>query len=325
MIGTTGPSAAVALARIALDLTAARRHYGAYACAAIIALFTQVSLAATAPSALKVLIAVDMEGVGGVVTGDQLNPSGFEYDRFRRFMTNEALAAVRAATAAGAGTIVVTDSHGNGQNLLIEDFPRDVRIVRSWPRQGAIVAGIDSSFDAVVLIGFHAGSTSPAGVRAHTWSSSQFTRVALNGRDVSEGMLAAAQAGALGVPTVFISGDDATTAELREVIPDIGTVDTKKALGFHSALVMPPAESEARIESGVRSALARARQIRPYVIAAPVAVEIGYKHYAAAEVMGYLPGAERIGSRTIRYVAQDIEGAASFIEFAAAYRADLAP
>ena len=53
-------------------------------------------------AALKVLISVDMEGVAGTVTGDQLGPAGFEYGRFREFMTREALAAVNAAKAAGA-------------------------------------------------------------------------------------------------------------------------------------------------------------------------------------------------------------------------------
>jgi D-amino peptidase len=83
---------------------------------------------------LKVHISVDMEGIAGVVTGDQLGPSGFEYGRFREFMTKEALTAVTAAKEAGATEIVVADSHGNGENLLIEQFPPDVTIVRSWPR-----------------------------------------------------------------------------------------------------------------------------------------------------------------------------------------------
>src|SRR5436305_15269325 len=92
---------------------------------------------------LKIYISVDMEGIAGVVTGDQLAPSGFEYERFRRFMTEEAVAAVRGAKAAGATEIVVSDSHGNGESLLIDLFPKDVQIVRSWPRHGSMMAGLD--------------------------------------------------------------------------------------------------------------------------------------------------------------------------------------
>src|SRR5215470_19960979 len=88
-------------------------------------LLTLVALAAPAPWAdaaagapksaapdLKVFISVDMEGIAGVVTADQLGPAGFEYERFRHFMSNETLAAVRAAKEAGATEIVVSDSHG---------------------------------------------------------------------------------------------------------------------------------------------------------------------------------------------------------------------
>src|SRR5580692_5429887 len=164
---------------------------------------------------LKVYISVDMEGVAGTVTADQLIPSGFEYERFRHFMTDETLAAVRAAKEAGAGEIVVSDSHGNGENLLIEEFPKNVRIVRAWPRHGGMMAGLDPSFDAAMFIGYHASTTNPRGVRAHTFSSAHLARVALNGNAVTEGEFNAAYAGSLGVPVIFASGDDAATEELR--------------------------------------------------------------------------------------------------------------
>src|SRR5215469_11510561 len=99
---------------------------------------SQVPAAFAAPEApasgLKVFISVDMEGVAGVVTGDQLGPQGFEYERFRRFMTNEAVAAIEGARAAGATDFVVSDSHGNGESLLVERFPNYVTLVRAWPR-----------------------------------------------------------------------------------------------------------------------------------------------------------------------------------------------
>ena len=82
----------------------------------------------------KIYISADLEGVVGAVTGEQLGPGGFEYNRFREFMTGEVNAAIKAARAAGATEILVADSHGNGQNLLIEKLPKDVKLIRSWPR-----------------------------------------------------------------------------------------------------------------------------------------------------------------------------------------------
>ncbi len=91
----------------------------------------------------KIYISSDMEGVVGAVTGEQMGPSGFEYQQFREFMTAEVNAAIEGARSAGAGEILVADSHGNGQNLLIDKLPKDVKIVRSWPRPLDMVGGLD--------------------------------------------------------------------------------------------------------------------------------------------------------------------------------------
>ncbi len=274
---------------------------------------------------LKVYISVDMEGVAGTVTADQLLPNGFEYERFRRFMTDETLAAVRAAKEAGAGEIVVSDSHGNGENLLIEEFPKDVRIVRSWPRHGGMMAGLDSSFSAAMFIGYHASTTNPKGVRAHTFSSAHYTRVALNGNAVTEGEYNAAYAGAKGVPIIFASGDDAAMEEIKSRLGNIETVETKKSLGFHSAETLTPAASCDKILSGVKSAMARLHEFKPYVIKTPVTLEITFKNYTPAEMLSYLRSVQRVDSHTIRFVGKDMDEIDDFEEFVGNYNADLAP
>jgi D-amino peptidase len=274
---------------------------------------------------LKVHISVDMEGVAGVVTGDQLGPAGFEYGRFREFMTREALAAVAAAREAGATEIVVADSHGNGENLLIEQFPPDVRIVRSWPRKLSMMAGIDNTFDAAVFIGYHASTSNPTGVRAHTNSSATLTRVALNGVDMTEGAWNAAVAGHFGVPIVMISGDDAAVAEVRKVIGPIEAAETKRSLGFHSALTLTPQAALDLIGPRVKAGLARRAELKPYRPAGPLVVDVSFKHYLPAEVLAYLPMFERAGSHAIRFRPKDMIEAAAVMEFIGEYRPDLTP
>jgi D-amino peptidase len=274
---------------------------------------------------LKVYISVDMEGVAGTVTADQLLPSGFEYERFRHFMTEETLAAIRAAKEAGAGEIVVSDSHGNGENLLIEEFPKDIRIVRAWPRHGGMMAGLDSSFSAAMFIGYHASTTNPKGVRAHTFSSAHYARVTLNGNAVTEGEYNAAYAGAKGVPVIFASGDDVAVAEIKSRLGDIETVETKKSLGFHSAETLTPAASCDKIFAGVKSAFGRLHDFKPYVIKTPVTLEITFKNYTPAEMLSYLRSVQRVDSHTIRFVGKDMDEIDDFEEFVGNYSADLAP
>ena len=274
---------------------------------------------------LKVYISVDMEGVAGVVTADQLNPPGFEYERFRGFMTDETVAAVNAAMDAGATEVVVSDSHGNGENLLLERFPKDVKVVRSFPRRGAMVAGLDASFAAVVFIGYHASTSNSAGVRAHTISSAHFTRVALNGVAVTEAEFNAAYAGELGVPVVFVSGDDAAIQEITGRLGAMDSVVTKTSLGFHAAETLTPAAACDAIYRGVRSSIGHRGQRTPFKIAPPITVDLSFKNYMAAEVLTYLRAIQRVDAHSVRFVGQDMKEVSDFVDFVDTYNADLVP
>jgi D-amino peptidase len=281
---------------------------------------------APSPSAkLKVLISVDMEGIAGVVTGDQLGPTGFEYARFREFMTREALAAVNAAKEAGATEVLVADAHGNGENLLIEQFPPDVRIIRSWPRRLSMVAGVDATVDALIFIGYHASTNNATGVRAHTFSSATLTRVAINGVEVTEGAWNAAIAGHFGVPVVMISGDEAAIAEARAVIGSIEGAEVKRSLGFHSASTLTPKAACDRITSAVKTALSRRHEFKPYVPATPLIVDVSFKNYRPAELLAYLPGVERTDSHSIRFRPRDMLEASDILVFITSYSPELTP
>ena len=138
----------------------------------------------------------------------------------------------------------MSDSHGNGENILLDEIPRGVRLVRSWPRPLAMMQGIDESFDAILFIGYHASTTNSEGVRAHTMSSGTLTGVKLNGVAVPEAVINAAIAGHFGVPVVMISGDDAIVSEARDHLGDLEGAVLKWNYGFHSAMTVTPEESQ---------------------------------------------------------------------------------
>ena len=281
--------------------------------------------AEVSPPSMKVFISVDMEGVAGVATGEQLGVTGFEYARFREFMTREALAAVTAAREAGATEITVADSHGSYQNLLVEQFPDDVRVVRGGPRRLGMMGGLDATFDAVLLIGYHASTSNPRGVRAHTFSSARLTGVKLNGREVSEGSWNAALAGHFGVPVLFVSGDDAAVREVQEALGPLEVVETKRNLGFHAADTLTPSASAARIAAGVKRAFARRGERTPYRLATPVTLDVTFKSYRPAEIASYLRGVQRVDAHTIRFVGQDMAEVSDFAVFLTNYTLELEP
>lgn len=71
-------------------------------------------------------------------------------------MTEEAVAACQGALAAGATEIWVRDAHGSGRNILQEQLPKEAKLVRGWSGHPyAMVQELDSSFDAICMVGYH--------------------------------------------------------------------------------------------------------------------------------------------------------------------------
>jgi D-amino peptidase len=287
-------------------------------------------LALAAPAAggqrpLKVYISVDMEGIAGVVSTDQLGPTGFEYAAARQWMTSEALAAIQGARDAGATEIVVSDSHGNGLNLLIDQFPADVTIIRSWPRPLMMMEGIDSSFAAAVFIGYHASTSNLRGVRAHTMSSATLTGLAINGQQMPEGGVNAAIAGYFGVPVVAMSGDDAAVEEVQRFTGPIEGAVVKRAISFHSAATMTPKAAQELIRAKVKAGVERRANAKPLALKGNVTLDLSFKNYRTAEMLAYLPIVTRPEAHVIRYVGRNILEVSRFMEFVETYQPDLVP
>ncbi len=252
---------------------------------------------------LKLYISADMEGVVGAVTGDQLGPGGFEYQLFRKFMTEEVLAAITAAREEGVTEILVSDSHGNGENLLIEMLPEDV----------------------MVVLGYHAGTTNPDGVRAHTMSSARLADVRLNDRSMLEAGVNAAIAGHFGVPVIMISGDDAAVEEAQGIIGDIEGAIVKWNLSFHSAKTLTPEAAYKLIGEKVRAAIRRIDDFEPLVLPQPITLDVRFKNYRPSQVLAYLSIVERTDAHSIRFVGSDMIEVSKFLEFLTSYNAGLEP
>jgi len=280
---------------------------------------------ASAKDGRKIFVSVDMEGIAGVVSNEQLGPPGFEYERFRQFMTEETNTALAAAREAGATEFVVSDSHGNMQNLLVEKLPKDVLVVRSAPRPLMMMQGLDESFDGVIFIGYHAGTTNPEGVRAHTMSSATLADVRLNGVSVPEAAFNAAIAGHFGVPVLAITGDDAIVKEARGLLGDVEGAVVKWAYGFHSAKTLTPEAARDVIREKVKAAMARRGSFRPYVVKTPVELEVRFKNYRPAEVLSYLPIVKRVDAHSVRFVGRDMLEVSRFMEFILTYQPALEP
>jgi D-amino peptidase len=254
----------------------------------------------------KIFISVDMEGITGVVQPAQLGPDGFEYQRAREWMTAEVNAAIQGARDAGPAAIVVCDSHGNGQSVLIDKLPDDVQIVRGFPRPLEMMQGIDETFAAALFVGYHASEWTAGAVRGHTISSARLLGVKLNGMEVSEGIYNAALAGQFGVPVAFVSGDRLAVAQLQTVAPAAEGAIVKEPFGYHSAMTVTPARGQALIRDGVKRAMAKLGRLQPYRVRTPVDLEVGFKLTLDAERAAFIPGLTRSDAHSVKGTFPDM-------------------
>lgn len=269
---------------------------------------------------MRLYISADIEGIAAVVSREHQSPEGFEYDQARTWMTDAVLAAAEAARESGVTEVVVSDSHGNMQNLKLDRLPSFVRVVRGRPRPMSMMQGIEvGQYAAAMFIGYHAGSTALNGILAHTMRGVVVREVKLNGRTVPEAGVNAAIAGHFGVPVIMASGDDACLAEIRDLLGDIECAEVKQAYSLMSALCLTPAAEQALIREKTKAAFARLGDFKPWRIAGPIALDLDFKHRLPAEILGMQRFVERTHGYGIRYMAEDITDAQRFLVMALGY------
>jgi len=256
---------------------------------------------------MKVYISVDMEGIAGVVSwSEQTGPSGHDFGRFRRLMTREANAAVEGALAGGATEVVVNDAHGGMKNLIIEELNPEARLISGTPKPWGMIEGLDSSFGAVFLVGYHSRACS-GGVLNHTYSG-YVQEYRVNGRVFGETGMYAARAGAYGVPVVLVTGDTAVQEEAQELLGQLGPLETvavKRPVGRYAADNLHPEKACTLIREAAERAIANAHRFKPFRVDQPVTISMRFSDSAMADGAMRMPGVKRLDYTTVGYEAPD--------------------
>jgi D-amino peptidase len=253
------------------------------------------------PRRLKVFISVDMEGLAGVVAADDVNPTKPDYPHFRAIMAGETNAAIEGAFAAGATEVVVRDGHGDKRNLLPADVDPRAQLLRgasSEPRN--MMEGIDSTFDAVVFVGYHAKAGTPHAILEHT-STGNVVDVSINGVSLPEGGYNALVAGLYGIPVVFAAGDRALVEQLRGLLGPIGVVAVKEEIGGKASLGLSPKRAQEEIRRGVEQALRDRARRQPYRLTPPYALVLKVKQERPV-----YPGAQKVRDGEFTFTSNDL-------------------
>lgn len=258
---------------------------------------------------MRILIMTDLEGVAGVVSfEDQTGTGSRYYDAAKKLLTAEVNAAVDGLIESGIEEVLVVDGHGPGA-ISYEDLHPSARLLHGRPLPPwSSLARIFESYDACMMIGQHAMAGVAAGTLNHTQNSRAIDYYQLNGRKIGEIAQFALYCGGLGVPMIFLSGDEEACNEAQALIPGIVTAAVKQGLGRGSAISLSALEARRRIHRGVKLAVEqqRIRPLLPLTWEGPYVLEIRYFSTSEADSRMNQPGVARIDSQTVRFESDSI-------------------
>lgn len=259
---------------------------------------------------MKIYVVCDLEGTAGVVDfKPQCMADGEYYRQAIRMATRELNALVDGAMEGGATEVYAWPGHGAFPGGIdVELLHPECRLVMHAGDAGPV--GYDDSFDAMFLLGLHAMAGVENGVLAHSFTPI-LENVWLNGVEIGEIAMNMAGFGELGVPCVFVSGDEAAVDEARALVPGIegavvkwGLEEKEKlgALSVRKAISLSPEKAQMVIREAAQKAMEKIGSVEPYRVEPPYTMRVRYIEEKYAEGMMRHEGMERIDETTVEQV-----------------------
>jgi D-amino peptidase len=218
---------------------------------------------------MKLMVLTDIEGVTGVTTYEQAEGTAFG----QNMLMNDLNAFIDGLFSQGSHEIVIYDEHTDGRNVVMDSLPEQVSVVCGKPLVEENWRGIDSTYDGLVMVGFHARSGVAGALLPHSYSRKNLN-IWINDCVVGEIGMEAAMAGDYDVPLVMVTGDSAGMKEAEELITGVKTVTVKEALGEFEARCYPPVKTRRMIYEAAAEIAAKLPEVKPLKFKAPIELKI---------------------------------------------------
>lgn len=268
---------------------------------------------------MKAFLSVDLEGMPYVVIPGHLSLKGTLYDEARKIATKVTLIVAEELNRNGFDEIVIADSHGPMVNLLVDDLPEYVEIIRGYPRPISMVSGVEGC-NVALFLGYHAKFGTAKSSFDHTYSSGTINKVEINGIPASEFLLNAYTAGDLNVPVILVAGEASLLQDdVERYAPWAETVALKHSLSRTSARSPSMLRIEKELRKATRRAVANLRPDKAKLLRTTNPVNIGVTFLAShfADVAELLPTVHRIDGLKVEYAASNMVEAYKIFELLA--------
>lgn len=257
---------------------------------------------------MNVFVMVDIEGISGIYSREQVLPGEPRFAEGRRYMTADINNCVKGLKAAGADKVYVCDCHGGSYSLawdeIAPDCEADYYICGSTC--GKRFYGIEDC-DAVVLLGYHARAGADAAVLEHSWSSKAIQNIYLNGEVVGEIAFDAAIAAEYGKPIIMVSGDDKACKEAKEKLPWIVTAEVKKGISTYGAMLLPPQKAHNLIYEKSIEAVRNFENCKLLEYDKPIVCKVEVTERTSIPYVKNIPFMKKIDARTFETTLDSVE------------------
>lgn len=264
---------------------------------------------------MKVYIVCDLEGVAGVVDfKKQCMENGAYYQQAIRVATQELNALVDGLIDGGASEVYAWPGHG--------DFPGGIDFELIHPECKLVMhagdggpAGVDTSFDAMVLHGFHGMAGAENGVLSHSFYPLP-KNIWFDDTKIGEIALNIYMLGEYDVPCIMVTGDQAAVDEAKALIPNIEAVPIKWGLGekeklgaltVRQAISLSPAKAREKIREAAKKAIQSVTEFNSLKLKKPFTLKVEYIEPKYAEEKAKLPGVKRLDEVTITKLCHSLE------------------
>ena len=257
---------------------------------------------------MKAFISVDLEGMPYIVIPGHLGLKGTLYNEARKVATKLTMVVADELHKNGFEGVLIADSHGPMVNLLVEDLPEYVEIVRGFPRPLSMVSGVQEC-EVALFLGYHAKFGTAKSTFDHTYSGGSINKVEVNGVAASEFLLNAYVAGEFGVPVVLVAGEaQLLEDDVKAYAPWAETVALKNSLSRLSARSASLTKIEKELRKATRRAVAKRkrRTAKPLTAKKPVKIGVTFLASHFADVAELLPNVKRVDGLKIEYSSRNM-------------------
>ncbi len=253
----------------------------------------------------RILIYHDMEGLSGEDDWRMFSFSHPEqYAKGRELLTADVNAVIEGLFRGGAGLVQVVDAHGSGNpepDVILEKLDKRASMVSRDASFRQYVDIVEPNvYDAVVCVGMHA-KTGSGGFASHTFTLGM--DIILNDKSVTETELVGYSWGRVGVPVIFVSGDNKLAEDLK-TMPWIEYATVKTATSASTVELRPLKEVHQEMTDKAAMAVMKISSATIMKLQEPIKAMLRVVPPANLERLENMPGIEFQGDRAY-FVAEN--------------------